>query len=55
MQGLEGKRRTQFRDFCMGEKGKQMFNHSDGAAYFHRARVFLERWASDMQDPELVT
>lgn len=47
------KRGTQFRNFCRAEKGKQMFNYSDGAAYFHRAGVFLERRASDMEDPEL--
>ena len=53
MQGLEGKRVTQFRNLCMAEKGKQIFNYSDDAAYFHIVRVFLERRVSNMQDPEL--
>ncbi|KAI0490382.1 hypothetical protein F4859DRAFT_520199 [Xylaria cf. heliscus] len=33
--------------FCVAEKGKQMFNYSNGEAYFHRGGTFLQRKHTD--------
>ncbi|RWA11929.1 hypothetical protein EKO27_g3176 [Xylaria grammica] len=35
-------RGRKFVSFCVAEKGKQMFNYSNGAAYFHRGGTLLQ-------------
>ncbi|KAI0110864.1 hypothetical protein GGR51DRAFT_557864 [Nemania sp. FL0031] len=41
------KRGRNFRSFCIAKKGKQMFNYSNGAAYFHRGGTLLQRRHTD--------
>ena len=35
-------RGDRFREFCTAERGKQMFNYTDGVAYFNRQAGFLK-------------
>jgi hypothetical protein len=40
-------RGKKYRSFCTAQKGSQMFNYCEGAAYFHRSTSFLQHKTSD--------